>query len=126
MPNHSLEREGKDMDRLLKINGKSYKAAEFDVNFICEMENLGIDLDEIGNKMFGTIRTYVALSMGVDVKTAGKEITEHMKNGGKLEDISEVMSQMMDDSGFFRTEQKNKDQTSSTRTRKKNTESEEE
>ena len=113
------------MDRLLKINGKTYKAAEFDVNFICEMESLGIKLEDIGQMMFNTIRTYVALSMGTDVKEAGKEITEHMKNGGSLEDLSEVMAQMMDDSGFFRTEPKNKDQTSSKRASKKTTESEE-
>ena len=115
----SLEREGKDMNRLLKINGKTYKAAEFDVNFMCEMEDNGIGLDEIDKKMFKTIRMYVALSMGVDPVTAGKEISEHMKNGGTLEEISETMSQMMQDSDFFRTEQKNKDQTSQARTRKK-------
>ena len=109
------------MDRLLKINGKSYKAAEFDVNFVCEMESLGIKIDDIGKMMFNTIRTYVALSMGVDVKTAGKEITEHMKNGGTLEEVSEVMSAMMDESGFFRSEPKNKDQTSQKRTSKKTT-----
>ena len=110
------------MDRLIKINGKSYKAADFDVNLICEMEDKGIELDDISKKMFSTIRMYVALSMGVDVATAGKEITEHLKNGGSLEDVSEAMADMMSESGFFRTEQKNKDQTSSKRTRAKKTE----
>lgn len=113
------------MDRLLKINGKNYKAAEFDVNFMCEMEDNGIQLDEIDKKMFKTIRMYVALSMGVDPNTAGKEITEHMKNGGTLEDISETMSQMMQDSDFFRTKSKDKETPTSTRTRKKTSESEE-
>ena len=121
----SLEREGKDMDRLLKINGRTYKAAEFDVNFMCEMEDNGIQLEDIDKKMFKLIRMYVALSMGVDPVTAGKEISEHMRNGGKLDEISDVMSDMMGESDFFRSEQTNTDQTSPARTRKKKTKSEE-
>ena len=88
------------------------------------MEDNGIALDEIDKNMFKLIRMYVALSMDVDVKTAGKEITEHMKSGGDIKEISDVMSQMMEDSDFFRTEPKNKDQTSSARTKKKKSESE--
>ena len=113
------------MDRLLTINGKNYKAAEFDVNFMCEMEDNGIQIEDIDKNMFKTIRMYVALSMGVDVKTAGNEISAHMKNGGKLEEISDVMSKMMEDSDFFRTEPKDSETTSQPRTRKKKTESEE-
>lgn len=113
------------MDRLIQINGKTYKAAEFDINLICDFEDMGISLDDISNKMFNVIRQYVASSMGVDVKTAGLEITEHMKNGGELKDISDAMSGAMEDSGFFRTASTDKTPTDSTRTRKKKTESEE-
>lgn len=113
------------MDRLLTINGKSYKAAEFDLNLLCDFEDRGISLDDISNKMFNVLRQYVASSMNVDAKKAGAELSEHLRNGGKLDDVSDVMNEAMNDSGFFRTEQKNKDQTTSTRTRKKKTESEE-
>lgn len=113
------------MDRLLIINGKSYKAAEFDLNLMCDFEDRGISVDEIGNKMFNVVRQYVATSMGVDVKVAGAELSEHIRNGGKMEDVTDIMQEAMNDSGFFRTEPKNKDQTTSTRTRKKKTESEE-
>lgn len=113
------------MNRLLTINGKTYNAAKFDVNFMCEMEDNGIQLDEIDRKMFKLVRMYVALSMGVDPVEAGKAITEHMRNGGTLEDISEVMSAMMEDSDFFPSEKKNKDQTGPARTRKKKAESDE-
>ena len=121
----SLEREEKNMDRLLTLNGKSYKATEFDLNLICDFEDAGIALDDIDKKMFNVVRQYVATSMGVDVKTAGKEMTEHMKNGGSFDDISEVMSKMMEESGFFRTKQKDTDSGSQKRTRAKKTESEE-
>lgn len=125
MRKNSLEREGKDMDRLLKINGRTYKAAEFDVNFMCELEDNNIDLDKINSNMFKLIRMYVALSMGVDVVTAGKELTEHMKNGGSWEEVSEIMSDMMEESDFFRSKSKNENQTSSTRTSKKKKENDE-
>ena len=107
------------MDRLLTINGRSYKAAEFDINLICDFEDNGISLDDIDKKMFNVIRQYVATSMNTDVKTAGIEISNHMKNGGSLEDISEAMTEMMNDSGFFRPKQTNEKTGSATRTRKK-------
>ena len=106
------------MDRLLTINGKTYKAAEFDINFMCDMENMGISLEDIDSKTFNIIRIYVALSMGTDVKTAGKELTEHLKNEGSLDEISNVMSDVMKDSGFFRQEQKSEKTGDTTRTRK--------
>ena len=113
------------MDRLLTINGKSYKAAEFDLNLLCDFEDVGISLENIDSKMFNVIRQYVASSMNVDAKTAGREISEHMKNGGDLDEISDVMSKMMEDSGFFRKKQKGEKTGTSTRTRKKKSESEE-
>lgn len=122
---HSLEREGKNMDRLLTINGRSYKAAEFDLNLICDFEDRGISLEDIGNKMFNVIRQYVASSMGVDHKTAGVELSAHLANGGKIEDITDVMNASMEDSGFFPGASKNKSQADSPRTRKKKAESEE-
>ena len=107
------------MDRLIKVNGKTYKAAEFDVNFMCDLEDNHIKFEEIKDNMFKLTRMYVAISMDTDVKTAGKEMTEHMKNGGDLEDIYNVMSEMMDESDFFRSKQENKDQANSTRAKKK-------
>ena len=113
------------MDRLLTLNGKSYKAAEFDLNLMCDFEDRGITLDEIGNKMFNVIREYCATSMDVDPKTAGAEITAHIANGGSIDEISSVMSAAMEDSGFFRTTSKNKDSESQKRAGKKKSEDEE-
>lgn len=113
------------MDRLLTLNGKSYKAAEFDLNLICDFEDSGISIDEISNKMFNVIRQYIASSMGVDPKTAGVELMNHLNNGGKIEDVSDVMTAAMEDSGFFRTASKNKDQADQKGTRKKKSESKE-
>lgn len=113
------------MDRLLTINGKSYKAAEFDINLVCDFEDSGISLDDINKKMFSVLRQYVATSMGVDAKTAGREMGEHVKNGGTIDDAMNVMSDMMSDSAFFRTKQTNSKTGDTKRTRTKKTESEE-
>lgn len=109
------------MDKLLRINGKSYKAAEFDVNFMCELEENGIAIEDIDKNMFKVVRLYAALSMNTDVRTAGKEI----RTNEELQEISNTMTEMMEQSDFFRTEPKNKDQTSSTRAKTKKAESEE-
>ena len=108
------------MDRLITINGKSYKAAEFDINLICDFEDHGITLEDIDKKMFNVIRQYVATSMNTDPKAAGIEMSEHMRNGGTLEDISDVMTEMMNDSGFFRPKQTGKDSSNQARAKKKN------
>ena len=110
------------MDRLLTLNGKSYKAAEFDINLICDFEDNGISLEDIDKKMFNVIRQYVATSMNVDSRIAGREISEHMKNGGSLEDISDIMTEMMNNSGFFRTKQTDESSGSQKRTRTKKAE----
>ena len=114
------------MDRLLTINGRSYKAAEFDLNLLCDFEDAGIALEKIDSKMFNVIRQYAASTMNMDVKAAGAEISEHMRNGGSLEDIADVMSEMMNDSGFFRKKQTDKTTGDTKRTRKTRQKSESE
>ena len=113
------------MDRLLTINGKTYKAAEFDLNLMCDFEDAGVSLESIDNKMFSVVRQYVAICMNTDVRVAGSEINEHMKKGGSIDDIIDVMNEMMQDSGFFRQTQTDENQGDSKRTGKKKSESEE-
>ena len=113
------------MDRLLTLNGKSYKAAEFDLNLICDFEERGISLEDIGKKMFSVVRQYVAASMGVEPYVAGKEITTFIENGGEFEYIANVMDSAINDSGFFRTPPKSKTSASQKGTRKKKSEDEE-
>ena len=113
------------MDRLITLNGRSYKAAEFDLNLLCDFEDRGITVEQIDGKMFNVIRQYVASSMGVDAKTAGIEISKHLENGGSLEDLAEQMNAAMEDSGFFRSISKSENSTTPKGTRKKKSESEE-
>lgn len=113
------------MDKLLVLNGKSYKAADFDVNMLCDFEDAGISIgDGIDKKMFSVVRRYAASCMNTDLATAGDEVSAHIKNGGSLDEIFEVFTKAVEESGFFRSTKTDEEQTTSKGTRKKKSESE--
>jgi len=105
----------------LTINGKTYKAKEFDFDFMCCLEESGITLQEIGEKIFSTVRCYVAYCMGVALPVAGKEINEHIVNGGTFDEFTEVFQEKAETSGFFRaiTNQNGEKKTTKSNTKKK-------
>lgn len=85
------------------INGKSYNAKPFDFNMICELEDKGISLEQIQQKPISMLRAYFAICASSDSDYAGREISEHIVNGGKLEDVMNVMANEIEDSDFFRS-----------------------
>ena len=91
------------MTKLFTVNGKSYKAREFDFNFLCDLEDQHLSLEDIDKKPMSLIRAYIAFSANISKEEAGKEIEGHLANGGDFKDMYEVMSEMMQDSGFFRS-----------------------
>ena len=105
------------MSRIFTINNKTYTAKEFDFNFLCDLENMGLSLEDIDKKPMSMVRAYLAFSAGLSNEAAGKEIENHLINGGKFDDVVEAMSAQMQDSGFFRSINKGtateKDETSS-------------
>lgn len=84
------------------INGKEYKAQPFDFNMVCELEDMGIALEEIGSKRLSSIRAYFKMCSGLSIKKAGIEIEQQYIKYGELDEISEVMNKEMDASDFFR------------------------
>lgn len=106
--------------KTFELNGVTYNAAEFDFNLTCELEDRGISLAEIRKKPMSFLRSYVALSGDIDVDVAGKEIEAHITNGGKLDDVMRVMTEQINDSGFFRN-LATAEPTDTTSTRKKTT-----
>lgn len=94
----------------IKLNGVEYKIPELDFDAMCELEERGVDLLNIGDaqkkgRMATTIRGLVAWIMDVDIHTAGHEIGEHIKNGGGIEDIIYGVNAAVEESGFL-TEKK--------------------
>lgn len=88
--------------RIFTVNGKEYKAKAFDFNLVCELEDMGISLQEAGNKPMSMVRAYFGLCAGKDKEYAGKEMEAHIISGGSFEDIMNAMSDEMEKSDFFR------------------------
>ncbi len=91
------------------INNVEYSIPELDFNALCDLSDLGVDVidmnSDIGNPLKLT-RGIVAWITGNDLKKAGKILEEHITNGGGFDDIYEVFTQAISDSGFFKALQK--------------------
>ena len=85
------------------LNGATYTAKPFDFDLICDLEDMGIEVEKIQKMPMSLIRAYVAICANTEPKIASSWIQEHLKNGGKLVDISEAMAKEMDESDFFRS-----------------------
>lgn len=88
-----------------ELNGKEIKAKEFDYNLMCDMEEMGFNIDEFGNKPMNSLRGYIALCKNCSLEKAGQEINAHVVNGGSLEDILDVMMNKLTNADFFRGQQ---------------------
>lgn len=90
------------MTNTFALNNNTIVAKKFDFNLICDLEDLGVSLQDIGKKPMAMVRAYVALCLGSDLEAAGKEMEAHMAGGNTFENIMEVMSKEIADSDFFR------------------------
>lgn len=85
----------------MNINGKTYKVPELDFNAICELEDMGVVLTDMDKKVLTTVRGFLALSMGSDMETAGKELGDHLASGGTIDDMVKEINKAVSESGFF-------------------------
>lgn len=105
---------------LFEVNGKEYKSKEFDYNMICDLEDYGVSLEQISNKPLSMVRAYFAICASQEKDFAGKEIAEHVKNGGSIDGIMAAMTKEMEISDFFRHLAQTADaETSTDKTKKK-------
>lgn len=88
---------------LFSINEKEYKAKEFDFNLVCDLEDMGISLEQAERKPMSMARAYFAICAGRGRKFAGDEIEKHIVGGGTLDGLMEAMSDEMEKSDFFRS-----------------------
>lgn len=86
-----------------KINGIEYKAKPFDFNLVCDLEDMGISLNNMAGRNTSLIRAYFGICSGLSKEKAGKEIEQQFIKYGELNEISEALSKEMEDSDFFRS-----------------------
>lgn len=89
--------------RTIEVNGNKYPARPIDFNTIADLEDLNITLGDFNKKHTSFLRGYVSLCMGADIYMAGAQLGEHMANGGDFAEITKVINQEIEESGFFHT-----------------------
>ena len=96
--------------KTFEVNGKKYNAKAFDFNLICDLEDMGIAMEDVAKKPMSTVRAYFALCTNKDREFAGKEMEQHLINGGNFEDVMLAMTEEMEKSDFFRAINKTEEQ----------------
>lgn len=88
---------------------KEYKTKDFDfVNVMCDLEDRGVDImkmmdseNPMDGKVFSTMRIILATLIGEkDLAKAGHVLTEHLRNGGQMDEIFNVFTEVMETAGF--------------------------
>lgn len=88
--------------KTFEINGKTYKGIDFSFGTVCDLEDMGIPMEDYGKKPRLLQRGYFALCAEMTAEQAGKEIEAHIIAGGNLDGITEAMHEAIGKSDFFR------------------------
>ena len=88
------------MEKSIIINSKEYKVPEINFGAICKLEKLGVNFNDIESQTFNFICGLVAYTIDGSMEKAGKEIDEHIKNGGSVDNFN-VLIKAVTDSDFF-------------------------
>lgn len=88
------------MNKLITINGKAYQLKPIDFNGMCVLEELGFSVADLKNRTFNAIRSCFAFHSGLDLDSAGRELEQHLKNGGKQTDFADIIQSVVE-SDFF-------------------------
>lgn len=84
------------------INGVTYTPKQFTYNTICDLEDMGVSLQDMQNKPMSVVRAYFAVCTGKGAEYAGEQIEQHVINGGDFSAVLEAMNEEMEKSDFFR------------------------
>ena len=88
------------MEKSIIINGNEYKIPTITYGTICELEDLGVNFQDIEGKPFNFIRAIVSIVMEGSIKKATEEIDKHISNGGSLDDFMPLFNAIRE-SDFF-------------------------
>lgn len=91
------------MNKTFELNGVTYIAKAFDFNIICDLEDMGVSLQDAQKKPMGLIRAYIAICMGGTIEEAGKVMEQHIINGGAFDEVMGVIAEEMNKSDFFQS-----------------------
>lgn len=83
------------------VDGIKYDAKEFTFNDVCKLEDMGINILNLGDmnamKMFSLVRAYIAIILNKTPEQVGAECTNI-----DFEEVMEAFNYSLESSGFFR------------------------
>lgn len=94
------------MEKRVEIAGRAYKLC-YSVNALCEVEKMaGSSLDGLMERQFTATRLLLWGGLmekqpEITLRGAGEIIGEHLRGGGRLEEIVEICAEGLDEAGFF-------------------------
>ena len=91
------------MKNTFTICGKIITAKPFDLNMVCDLEELGVRMDDYGKNKLSLIRAYLAICENIGLEDAGKMIEKSLINGEDISDIAESIDKELEKSDFFQT-----------------------
>lgn len=97
------------MKKNVTINKKAYGVKPVTFNSICELEDLGlsiVSLKDFKKNIFSTYRACFSFHSGLPIELAGEEMSEHLCNGGTLDDFQPFLEAVVE-SDFFKRLAKN-------------------
>lgn len=94
----------------MKINGVEYDTKDLDfTNILCDLEDMDIDIMAMNTdnmKPFSLCRGIISVYTGEkDLRKCGKLLSEHLKNGGTLDEILDPFTEAMEEAGFGKPEE---------------------
>ncbi|MBQ0111770.1 MAG: hypothetical protein KBT03_01450 [Bacteroidales bacterium] len=89
--------------KTFEVNGKKYNSRPFDFNLVCDLEEMGVNLESASKKPMSLLRSYFAICANDSIEYAGNEMQKHIINGGSFDDLGNAMSDEMEKSDFFRS-----------------------
>ena len=88
------------MEKSITINGKEYKIPTITYGTLCQLEELGVDFQDVDSKPFSFIRAIVAIATEQSLNKAQEEIDKHIASGGNFEDFMPLFNAIRE-SDFF-------------------------
>ena len=85
----------------LELNAKTYEIEGFTFGTLCALEEKKVSIADLQRKPMSFLRDFISIQTGLDKATAEKEINAHVINGGTLEGLLEVVTNSLEESGFF-------------------------
>lgn len=89
------------MKNTFTICGKTITAKPFNVNMVCDLEELGVHMEDYGKNKLSLIRAYLAICENTSIEDAGKMIEKSLINGEDISNIVESIDKELEKSDFF-------------------------